>query len=132
MVDAGFGAMAAAVQGIAQGAASFAKAAAEGSFSVSESGGRALLEAIREMRDWIDSQDGRLPLLQQTPPLGSSHGAETMKPYVQDVASDAQGFITMLRAFRDSLDQAEQGINTAMSNYHTMDTGIASNYTVEA
>ncbi len=34
----------------------------------------------------------------------------------------------MLRAFRDSLDQAEQGINTAMRNYHTMDTGIASNY----
>jgi hypothetical protein len=128
MVDMGFGAMAAAVQGIAQGAASFAKAATEGSFSVSESGGRALLEAIREMRDWIDSQDGRLPLLQQTPPLGSSHGAETMKPFVQDVASDAQGFITMLRAFRDSLDQAEQGITTAMRNYHTMDTGIASNY----
>jgi hypothetical protein len=133
MVDAGFGgAMAAAVQGIAQGAASFAKAAAEGSFSVSESGGRALLEAIREMRDWIDSQGGRLTLLQQQPQLGGSHGAATMKPFVQDVASDQQGFITMLQAFRDSLDQAEQGINTAMRNYHTMDTGIAKNYTVEA
>jgi hypothetical protein len=84
------------------------------------------------MRDWIDSQGGRLTLLQQQPQLGGSHGASTMKPYVQDVASDQQGFITMLQAFRDSLDQAEQGIKTAMGNYHTMDTGIARNYTVEA
>ena len=51
------GGMSAAVAGIAQGAASFAKAAADGSFAVSETGGRALLEAIREMRQWIDGQD---------------------------------------------------------------------------
>ena len=122
----------AAVAGIAQGAASFAKAAADGSFAVSETGGRALLEAIREMRDWIDSQGNRLYLLQQQPQLGSSYGAETMKPYVQQVASDQQGFVTMLKAFRNSLDEAEQGINDAMGNYRHMDTGIAKQYTVEA
>ncbi len=130
MLDAG--GMSAAVAAVAQGAASFAKAAADGSFSVSESGGRALLEAIRQMKDWIDSQDSRLYYLQQEPQLGGSHGAQAMKPYVQDVAGDQQGFITMLGAFRASLDDAEQGINDAMGNYHTMDHGIARQYTAEA
>jgi hypothetical protein len=122
------GAISAAVAGIAQSASGFAKAASEGSFAINERGGRALLEAIREMRDWIDSQAGRLTLLQQAPQLGGSHGAETMKPYVQQVASDQQGFITMLQAFRGSLDQAEQGINDAMNNYHSLDQGVAGKY----
>lgn len=126
------GGMSAAVAGIAQGAASFAKAAADGSFAVSETGGRALLEAIREMRQWIDGQDSNLYYLEQEPPLGTSHGAQAMKPYMAQVASDNQGFVTMLKAFRDSLDQAEQGIQDAMNNYHHMDTGIAKQYTVEA
>jgi hypothetical protein len=130
MVDVS--AISAAVAGIAKGAASFAKAAADGSFAVSETGGRALLEAIREMRDWIDAQGARLTLLQQQPQLGGSYGAQTMKPYVQQVASDQQGFVTMLQAFRTSLDDAEQGINDAMGNYRHMDTGIAKQYTAEA
>lgn len=128
MLPMDMGGISAAVAGIAKSAASFAKAAAEGSFAVSESGGQALLEAIREMRDWIDDQGLRLNLLQQEPPLGGSHGAQTIKPYVQQVAGDQQGFITMLQAFRESLDQAEQGINTAMGNYQTMDTSIAKQY----
>jgi hypothetical protein len=130
MFDAG--AISAAVADIAKGAASFAKAAADGSFAVSESGGRALLEAITEMRTWIEAQDQKLAFLAQEVPLGGSHGAQAMKPYVQQVASDNQGFVTMLRAFYNSLDEAEQGINDAMNNYRHMDTGIAKRYTVEA
>ncbi|MGH3878518.1 MAG: hypothetical protein ACRDSK_15925 [Actinophytocola sp.] len=132
MVAPGIGAISAAVASIAQNAASFAKAASEGSFAVSENGGRALLQAIREMRDWINAQDNRLYQLQQPPPLGTSHGAETLKPYVQNVATDQEGFITMLKAFGDSLDQAEQGIQDAMANYKTMDTQLARPYTAEA
>lgn len=124
------GAMSAAVAGIAKGASDFAKAASEGSFAISERGGRALLEAIEEMSAWIDSQGGRLTLLQQDPRLGGSHGAQTMRPYVQQVASDQQGFITMLQAFRVSLDQAEQGIREAMNNYRSLDDGVAGKYKV--
>lgn len=114
--------------GIVASAKLFAKAAAEGSFSVSETGGQALLTAIREMKDWIDSQDFALNMLEQSAPLGTSHGAETMKPYLQQVANDQQGFITMLREFRESLNQAEQGINTAMAAYQEMDTGIGGRF----
>lgn len=125
-------AIGAAMASIAKQTASFANAAAEGHFAVNENGGRALLQAIREMRDWINSQDRRLYQLQQPPPLGGSHGAETMKSFVPQVAIDQQGFITMLKAFGDSLDQAEQGIQDAMGNYRTMDTELAKPYTVEA
>jgi hypothetical protein len=134
MLDPGGGgaAIGAAMQSIAKQTANFASAAAEGHFAINENGGKALLQAIREMRDWINSQDRRLYQLQQQPPLGGSHGAETLKPYVQNVATDQQGFIPMLQAFGQSLDQAEQGINDAMGNYHKMDTELAKPYTLEA
>jgi len=131
MLDAGFGA---AIQGIAAGAKSLASAAAEGHFAVSEEGGRALLQAIREMRDWINGQDNRMLVLEQEPPLGGSHGAQAIKPYSRDVATDQQGFIAILKAFGTSLDDAERGIQDAMRNYKTMDTELATPYndTVEA
>lgn len=133
MLDAGgggvaMGAMSSAVMGIVAGAKSFAKAASDGSFAISESGGEALLQAIKEMRDWIDAQDMRLGYLEQEAQLGSSQGANTMKPYLQQVAGDKQGFITMLRQFRVSLNDAEAGINDAMANYHGTDGGIAAKY----
>jgi hypothetical protein len=131
MLDAGGGGgvpMSAAMAGIAQGAANFASAAAEGHFAVSEEGGRALLQAIREMRDWLNGQDIRLTQLSQLPPLGSSHGAEAVKPFVRDVAADQQGFIAMLMAFGDSLADAEKGITDAMGNYRHMDTELATPY----
>jgi hypothetical protein len=123
MLDAGGGGgIFAAVQG-------FAKSAAAGSFSVNETGGRALLTAIREMRDWIDSQEPNFVRLRQQPPLGSSHAAETMKPYVTEVAADDKGFLTMLQEFRSSLDEAERGINAAMATYRETDAGIGGRFT---
>jgi hypothetical protein len=125
MLDMGGGAGAA---GIVANAKMFARAAAEGSFAVNETGGQALLAAIREMRDWIDSRAQDLTYLAQQPPLGSSHGAETMKPYVADVAGDQQGFVAMLMEFSASLDEAERGINAAMASYRDTDTGIGSGF----
>jgi hypothetical protein len=126
MLDAGGGG------GIVASAKMFAKAASEGSFAVNETGGRALLAAIREMRKWITSQDLRLATLQQAAPLGGSEGARTMQPYLQQVASDQQGFITMLREFGESLDQAEQGIEAAMASYQEMDAGIGARFPTQA
>lgn len=134
MLDAGGGggAISGAIQGIAAGTKNLAAAAAEGHFAISEEGGRALLQAIREMRDWINGQDNRMLVLEQEPPLGSSHGAQAIKPYSRDVAADQQGFIAVLKEFGGSLDDAEQGIQDAIKNYHAMDTTLAKPYTVEA
>jgi Pyruvate/2-oxoacid:ferredoxin oxidoreductase gamma subunit len=92
--------------------------AADGGFEVNQAGGEALLGAIRHMKDWLNSQENKLFALRQELPLGSSHAAQVMKPYVQNVAVDEQGFLTQLAKFRESLSQAEQGIQTAMANYH--------------
>lgn len=130
MLDAG-GGFAAAIKGIAASTKNLRSAAAEGHFAISEEGGRALLEAIREMRDWINGQDNRMLVLEQEPPLGSSFGAQAVRPYARDVAADHQGFIAVLKAFGASLDDAERGIEDAMANYKTMDKDLSKPYTVK-
>ncbi|MCE7001330.1 hypothetical protein LWC34_00515 [Kibdelosporangium philippinense] len=97
--------------------ASFANLAASGGFEVNEAGGEALIKAIQRMRDWANGQVLDLRQLAQQMPLGTSHAAKVMKPYVQQVAIDDQGFLTQLAKFVESLDKAEQGIRTAMANY---------------
>ncbi|WP_460392444.1 hypothetical protein [Actinophytocola sediminis] len=107
--------------GIAAGVSSFAKAAMAGSFAVNETGGAALLSAITRMSDWIDGEARRLVTLAQPAPLGSSQGAEAMRPHLQQVAEDQEGFITTLQQFRASLDEAKQGIEAAMASYQNAD-----------
>jgi hypothetical protein len=97
--------------------ARFASMAADGGIEVNDTGGQALLNAIHKMQDWVSSQETKLYQLAQEMPLGSSHAAQVMKPYVQQVATDGQGFLTTLNQFRESLKNAEQGIKTAMANY---------------
>jgi hypothetical protein len=103
-----------------------ARAAASGSFAVSPTGGQALLNAIRDMRDWVDDRRGALEQLTHELPLGTSQGADAMKPHVSQVATDGAGFLPMLMKFRESLTSAEQGINDAMRNYQSMDQHGAS------
>lgn len=102
---------------IGENMAMFAAMAADGGIEVNETGGEALLTAIRNLKDWADRQQRRLVVLGQELPLGSSHAAMVMKPYVQQVAIDGQGFLTQLGEFIKSLENAEQGIQTAMANY---------------
>ena len=119
---------AAAAAGAAIGASfmEFAKGAASGSFAISETGGKALLQAIRNMKDWVDENRGDVSQLSVQPKLGGSHGASVMAPFVADVAGDDQGFVPMLMKLRESLEAAERGINDAMKNYHAMDQRSAS------
>ena len=114
--------------GIVANAKSFAKLAAAGDFAVNETGGKALLAAIDKMRDWIDEQGLHLNRLAQPAPLGSSQGAETMRPFLQEVAQDREGFITTLQEFRQSLDEARQGIEAAMASYQETETGIGDGF----
>ncbi|GAA3021435.1 hypothetical protein [Actinokineospora globicatena] len=106
----------------------FAGNAASGRFAVNERGGEALLAAIRNMAAWVDSQSNRLRALAQTPQLGTSNNAQVMKPYMQQVAVDDQGFLTQLTSFRESLVKAEEGIKQAMANYRQTDDENAIRY----
>lgn len=108
----------------------FKQAAADGHFAVNETGGQALLTAIREMARWVDDNLARLGTLGQQPQLGTSNGASVMKPFVQQVAVDQQGFLTTLQQFRATLVDAEAGVIGAMNNYNNMDQDIAQTYSV--
>nr|WP_042180843.1 hypothetical protein [Kibdelosporangium sp. MJ126-NF4] len=95
----------------------FAGAAASGGFEVNETGGEALLTAIRSMRQWALRQQSGLQDIAQKLPLGGSDTAKVIAPYAQQVAVDGQGFLTQLTQFVESLDKAEKGIQAAMANY---------------
>lgn len=97
--------------------AQFANMAIDGGFEVNETGGEALLTAIRTMKDWANTEALNLRDLAQEMPLGTSNAAKVMKPYIQQVATDEQGFLTQLALFQQSLANAERGIRTAMANY---------------
>ncbi|GAA3004718.1 hypothetical protein [Actinokineospora diospyrosa] len=103
----------------------FASAAARGGFAVNEHGGAALLRAIGNLVEWIDEQQVQLRLLTRVAKLGSSNNAEIMKPFLQQVASDDQGFITQLLQLRASLVQGEEAIRQAMANYQQVDQQAA-------
>jgi len=117
-----------AVSGIAANVKNFASAAAAGAFAVNETGGQALLSAITRMSDWIDERARDLNTLAQPAPLGTSHGAETMRPFLQEVAEDREGFITTLQDFRQSLDEAKRGIEAAMASYQSADTNASNGF----
>ncbi|HEX6356854.1 hypothetical protein [Actinophytocola sp.] len=121
-------AMGAAMGAFAGSMKQFAAAAAGGQFAVSPEGGDALLKAIRDMARWVDDNLIEGEWLAQQLPLGSSHGAEAMKPYLVQVATDDQGFIPKLREFRSTLADAEQGIMAAMENYDNTDQGARGNF----
>jgi len=111
----------AALEAIGKSVDAFAGAAAAGQFAVNEHGGDALRKAIHKMTDWIDSKRGELRYLEQEPELGSSNAALVMKPYMQQVAIDQQGFLTRLFALYDSLTKADAAIVKAMENYRRTD-----------
>lgn len=123
IADGGGGAAPSSFDAIGKSMDMFAGAAASGGFAINETGGKALLQAIQGMKDWVDRNRGDLQTLAEQPKLGGSSAAVAMKPYMASVASDGQGFLTMLMKFRESLDKAEQGINDAMRNYYATDSG---------
>jgi hypothetical protein len=123
--------MGAAMGGFAGSMKQFAEAAAGGKFAVSPEGGDALLKAIRDMARWVDDNTQLASYLARQQPLGSSHGAEAMKPYLVEVVTDQQGFFTQLKGFRDTLADAEQGLMAAMANYNNTDEGAKGNFRAE-
>jgi hypothetical protein len=104
------------------------EAATSGSFAVSETGGQALLKAIRDLAKFVDDNLSDANVVAQQLPLGSSNGAKLMKPYMVNVVTDDQGFYTRLKEFRTSLVDAEAAIQAAMKNYGHMEQGIKRNF----
>jgi hypothetical protein len=122
IADGGGGAAIGASMGsIFDSMAGFAKLAADGGFEVSAEGGDALIKAIDNFQDWVNSNIIQLDRISQERMLGSSNGAKVMAPFAVTVATDEQGFATQLKALGQSLDKAKEGILKAMENYRATD-----------
>jgi hypothetical protein len=104
----------------------FKESAASGHFAVSEAGGADLLQVIRLLQDWLAGTDQGT--IDQRPALGGSYGARAMSPFVQQVASDQQGFLTQLTRLRDVLGDAEAGVRQAMANYRQNEHSVAGSF----
>ena len=100
------------------------EAASSGAFTVNETGGKALLAAIRDMAAWVDENLADLNTSRRGLPLGKSNGALLMKPYMQQVFTDDEGFGTRLKEFRASLVDAEAAITEAMKHYRATEGDI--------
>ncbi|MGQ0837976.1 hypothetical protein [Actinokineospora sp.] len=95
----------------------FASAASSGAVEVSPDGGQALLAVLDRFRAEMREQENNLYRISQPPPLGRLKGGEVMAPFMVQVATDENGFVTRFRELRESLTQAEEGIRQAMANY---------------
>ncbi|MFC0115372.1 hypothetical protein [Kibdelosporangium aridum] len=104
----------------------FKVSAASGQFSVSPACGEDLLKVIRMLQDWLGG--GHANTLDQKPMLGGSYGARAMAPFVQQIASDQQGFLTQLTRLRDVLSDAENGVRQAMANYRQNEHAVAGTF----
>ncbi|MBP2322169.1 hypothetical protein JOF56_002554 [Kibdelosporangium banguiense] len=104
----------------------FKESAASGQFAISESGGESLIKVIRMLQDWLEGHD--TGTLEQKPMLGGSYGAKVMAPFLQEIASDEQGFIPQLARLRDVLADAETGVHQAMANYRRTEHAVAGTY----
>ncbi|MEV4317679.1 hypothetical protein [Actinocrispum sp. NPDC049592] len=117
IADGGGGGPVIAAQSIFDSVNAFANTAASGAIEISEEGGNNLIQVIRQFRQWVADQGNDLDQLSQTRKLGETYGAKAMTPFIHQVVTDGQGFVTQLRALSDSLAKAEEGIGKAMENY---------------
>jgi hypothetical protein len=114
------------MESLSQQMADFAQSAKAGQFSVNDAGGKALLGAIQEMQGWLSSQFMDADSFSRTGEYGQSHGAVVVEPYMNNVATDADGLIPMLEKFQGILNDAQKAIGKAMENYQQTESDNAS------
>jgi hypothetical protein len=102
-------------------------AAANAGFTISESGGQPLLDAIQELQTEIRNALNQSHRLERQPDLGSTPAATVYKPFLATIASDpTQGAIPVLKKLQGDLADAHTAIQKSMANYKGTDEGAAS------
>lgn len=102
--------------------------AADAGFSISESGGQPLLNAIHDLQVEVANALRNATFLEQELPLGATPNANIYKPFIATVASDpSQGAITVLKKLHDDLASASAAIQKSISNSFQTDENAATN-----
>ncbi|KAA2259467.1 hypothetical protein F0L68_21265 [Solihabitans fulvus] len=109
--------------GVSQAVAGLKAAAAEG-FTVTDSGGQALIDAMNDLHDEITDAISHSDVLGQEPPLGQTPAAQVYKPFLATIATDPhQGMIPALRKLLKDLTDARDSIQKSMESYKGTDQG---------
>ncbi|WP_367135649.1 hypothetical protein [Saccharothrix sp. HUAS TT1] len=105
-------------------------AAVAAGFTVSTTGGEALLRAIEMINFDLDRAAQATGRLTQEPPLGTTPAAQVYKPFLATIASDpVQGLEAALKQFRSDLDRLGEQVQEAMKLYDTEDQDVAKSVT---
>ncbi|MFD0199890.1 MULTISPECIES: hypothetical protein [Saccharothrix] len=123
------GGLLAGISGMSGAVAAFSAATAAG-FTISETGGQALIRAIDNMHEGATDALRRAEFLSQEPPLGTTPAAQVYKPFLATIATDPiQGFIPAMRRFQDDLNQLRSKVEQAMTTYQVTDQGAGQGVT---
>jgi hypothetical protein len=96
--------------------------AANAGFTISESGGQPLLNAIQELKAAVEVALRQSSQLEAEPPLGSTPNAKVYKPFIATVASDpTQGAIPVLKKLQTDLNDAHTAIQKSIANSRATD-----------
>jgi len=100
------------------------QAAAAGGFAVNDSGGAAMLAAVRDLRAELDGQLAALATLRQSPRLGTTPGALVAGEHVRRSATgDPRSLDAVIEQVGTALDEFESALRKAMANYRETDSG---------
>ncbi|MBW4716386.1 hypothetical protein [Saccharothrix obliqua] len=115
------------VHGMSAAVADFRAATAAG-FSISPSGGQALLSAISEILASVQLVLAERSVLEQEPPIGTTPAARVYRPFFASIATDRdQGFFAALERLISDLRSLADDVQQAMNAYQATDEDRAQN-----
>ena len=103
-------------------------AAAQGSFWISQEGGQAMVNVIRDFLQDMDRHERKLEPIQHKPPLGQLAGGRVMSPFMMKVAMDENGFMLRFSELRTVLIKTRDALQQAMVNYQQHDAENATRF----
>ncbi|SDP80293.1 hypothetical protein SAMN04487905_109131 [Actinopolyspora xinjiangensis] len=111
-----------AMSGFLLAAANMRAAAAAGRFAADPESGRALVTVLQKRLNWAARIRLNLTRLGQEPPLGSSPGANTFKPFFASLATDLNdGINSHWENFMQVIEETIEAVKESMENYQDVD-----------
>jgi hypothetical protein len=116
----------AALQQASQSAQAFKAAAMSGQFSVDPAAVQVLVQKINNALGDLANTAGKVRVVQQQVPLGTSPGAQVMKPFLASVGDGhPQSLNLQLEALQQILIDTRDGLIATVKGYQGTDAGSA-------
>jgi hypothetical protein len=114
--------MAAQSQQMANSAKQMLVTAQSGGFGFHPEAADTMIAALRQSVDDLDNLNTDVTVVSQAPKLGRTPGALVVSPFIQQVATDAQGVVRAIDTFRQILTDMIAAYQEAKKHYDETDT----------